>query len=330
VLGRFDGLAGSYGDAQDLRLNAVAGSLQDYSQGSKPRFFGASVDRGALSFYGINQTLEGMLDRRALGTEFRYFDDKRNAFGLLDYDVYFKALNAAQFMAMTRGVVGLPNAMLSFMVDHRRTPSLSIRNALNGASTSSVSDLQQATSASSLRNLALARTATSNMGQVGITLPLREKWQVGGDFRLTKTTGLEASGTNTLEGILAATPSRGLEKSVTGQLIGSGLVKQGDIWSGSISFSTSSAVNGHSLFFYNHTQINSNWMMDTTLQLSGYKDQFGGSTTQTMPMLRGSYRFRERFTFDADCGYQKIEYSGSQSSTKTNRLFYSAGLRWDF
>ena len=155
------------------------------------------MDKGAFSFYGINQTVEGTLDRRAVGTEFRYFDDKKNAFGLLDYDTYFKAVNAAQFMGMSKltDFTLLPNATLSFMVDHRKTPSLSIRNALNGATTSSINVLQQTMSASSLRDLALARTATSNMGQVGITVPFREKWQVGGDFRLTNTTGLPASGT---------------------------------------------------------------------------------------------------------------------------------------
>jgi tetratricopeptide (TPR) repeat protein len=346
VLGRFDGLTASYGDAQDLRVNTVAGALSDYSQGSKPKFVGASVDRGAFSFYGINQTLEGIQDRRAVGTEFRYFDDKRNAFGLLDYDTYFKAVNAAQFMGMTKGLSLIPNGTFSFMLDHRKTPSLSIRNALNGATTSSVTDLLQTISASSLRDLALARTATSNMGQIGITVPVREKWQVGGDFRLTNTTGMPASGqtldpvtglpTNlctgaqTPQGCIQANPGPGLQKSVTGQIIGSGLYKQGDIWSGSVTLSNGSSANGHSFFVYNHTQVTSMWMMDTTLQWSGYKDQFGGTTTQFMPMLRGSYRFKERFTFDADGGYQKINYSGPVSNTKTTRLFCSAGLRWDF
>ncbi len=358
VLGRFDGLAAGFGDAQDLRGNVVAGSLVDYSQGSKPRFVGASVDRGMFSIYGINQTLEGIQDRRAVGTEFRYFDDKKNAFGLLDYDSYFKAVNAAQFMGMSKGVTGLPeNATLSLMLDHRKTPSLSIRNALNGATTSTISALQQTMSASSLRQLALDRTALSNMAQVGMTMPWREKWQVGGDFRLTNTTGLPASGqtlvlptdpntglpisgtgtlTNqctgvqTVQGCIVSQQGRGLEKSVTGQVIGSGLYKQGDIWSGSLTLSSSSAVNGHSLFFYNHTQVSAVWMMDTTMQLSTYKDQFGGKTTQFMPMLRGSYRFRERFTFDADCGYQNVKYEGPNMVNKTTRLFLSSGLRWDF
>ena len=349
VLGRFDGLAASYGDAQELRVNGVAGALSEYLQGSKPRFFGASVDKGDFSFYGINQKVEGTLDRRAVGAEFRYFDDKKNAYGLLDYDTYFKAVNAAQFSGTARGMSLLPDSTFSFMLDHRKTPSLSIRNALNGATTSSVNDLLQTMSVSSLRDLALSRTAISNMGQVGITHALREKWQVGGDFRLTNTTGLgnsgqtlnptidpvtqlpiQCSGTSTSQGCIAAQPGRGLEKSVTGQLIGSGLYKQGDIWSGSLTFSSSGAVKGDSLFFYNHTPINSGWLMDTTLQISSFKDQLGGTTRQIMPMLRGSYRFREQFTFDADCGYQRIAFTGPISSTTTTRLFYSTGLRWDF
>jgi len=326
VLGRFDGLAGSYGDVQDMRFNGVAGALADYSQGTKPTFFGASVDSGAFSFYGINQNVDGMLDRRALGTEWRYFEDKKTAFALLDYDANFRALNAAQFM----GTVGVSTATVNFMLDHRKTPSLSIRNALNGASTSSVNALLQTMSASSLRDLALARTATSNMGQVGVTLPFKEKWQVGGDVRLSNTTGLAASGTTALEGILPATAGRGTEKSVTGQVIGSGLYKEGDIWSASATFNTSSAVKGNSIYLYNHTLFNSGWTMDTSLQLYRQTDQFGGVTTRTSPMVRGAYRIKDQLTFDVDGGIESTKNDGAQVSTKILRFFGSAGLRWDF
>ena len=326
VMGRFDGLAGGYGNAEDLRVNGVVGSLADYSQGSKPKFYGASVDSGAFSFYGINQTVEGITDRRAVGTEWRYYEGKQSAYALLDYDTYFKAVNAAQFM----GTTGLNNATLNYMIDHRKAPSLSIRTALNGASTSSVNDLLQTMSASSLRDLALSRTAISNMGQVGVVVPWREKWQVGGDVRLSNTTGLPASGTTALEGILAATPSRGTEKSVTGQVIGSGIYSLGDVWSASVTYSSGNAAIGNSLYLYNHTQFKSGWMMDASLQLSTFKDQLGGKTTRKSPMLRGAYRFREQFYFDVDGGIEYNDYSGPQSNTKTTRYFTSLGLRWDF
>jgi hypothetical protein len=357
VLGRFDGVAGSYGDAQVIKVNAAAGALVDYSQGPKPRFYGASVDKGDFSIYGINQTVEGLQDRRAVGTEYRHFDDKSNIYGLLDYDTYFKAVNAVQLMGSTKGVAGLPeNAMLNIMLDHRKTPSLSIRNALNGATVSSVSALQQTMSVSSIRDLALSRTAMSNMGQIGVTVPYHRKYQVGGDFRLTNTTGLPQSGQTTVyqldaqglpipgtgtltsqctgaytpQGCLDAQQGRGLEKSLTGQIIGSSLYKQGDIWSGSVTFSTSGSVNSQSMFFYNHTQSNSGWMMDVTLQLSNSKDQFGGKTTQYQPMLHGTYGFGRQFTFDGNLGFQHTKYSGPQMTITTARLFASGGVRWDF
>jgi len=327
VQGRFDGLAGYYGEAEDLRVNAAAGSLADYSVGGvKPRFFGASVDSGAVSLYGINQTVEGIQDRRAVGAEFRYFNDKDSVFGLLDYDTYFKAVNAAQVMGTTE----VSSYKLNMLIDHRKTPSLSIRNALNGAGTSSVNALLQAMSASSLRDLALARTAISNMGQIGVMMPFRTNWQVGGDFRISNTTGLTASGTTALEGILAATPGRGTEKGLTGQIIGSNIYTVGDIWSGSVTVNTGSSANGNTLYFYNHTQFKNGWMMDTSLQLSSFKDQFGGKTTRKSPLLRGSYQFRQQFYFDVDGGIELLDYSGAQSTTKTTRYFYSAGLRWDF
>jgi len=130
--------------------------------------------------------------------------------------------------------------------------------------------------------------------------------------------------------IVAGLPSRGTEKSVTAQLIGNGLYKSGDIWSASTTFSTSSDAKGTSVYFYNHTQFNKGWMMDTSLQLYSQTDQFGGTTKRTSPMVRGAYRIREMLTFDADIGYESINYSGATQTTKTNRFSYSAGLRWDF
>lgn len=326
VLGRFDGVSGSYGDPQQMRFNGVTGELSDFSQGSKPTFAGASMDKGPLSFFAIGQRVDGVTDRRAVGTEFRHFEGNKTVFALLDYDTYFKALNAAQIM----GTAGAFGGTVSFMVDRRRSPSLSIRNALNGAATPSVNALLQTMSVSSLRELALARTATSNMGQVGISVPLREKWQVGGDVRLTDTTGLPASGNTALEGILPATSSRGTEKSVTIQLIGSGLYKENDIWSGSVTSNTSSEVQGYSVYFYNHTPFNSGWTMDTSLQLYHQKDQYDATTIRTSPMLRGAYRIRERIYFDVDGGWEFADYGGALQRSKTRRFFYSAGLRLDF
>ncbi len=327
VQGRFDGIAGSYGDAQALRVNGVAGVLSENLQGAtKPVFFGAGYDMGPYSLYAINQSADGLIDRRALGAEWRYFEGKKTAYALLDYDTYFHALNAAQVM----GTLGVSDITLNFMADHRKAPSLSIRNALSGSTASSVNALLQAMSASSLRDLALSRTATVNMAQAGATMPLQEKWQVGGDVRVSNTSGLPASGTTALTGILPTTPGRGSELGVTAQIIGSGLRKEGDIWLASTTFTSGSQVKGNVIYLYNHTELQSRWMMDTSLQFYNQTDQFGGTTKRVSPMLRGSYRIRPQFNIDIDGGFENINYSGAQQTSKTTRYFYSAGLRWDF
>lgn len=327
VLGRFDGLYGSYGDASEVKVNGVAGRLAEYGDSTKPSFFGAGVDIGTVSLYGINQSVDGILDRRAVGAEWRYFKDKTSVFTLVDYDVNFKALNAAQVM----GTLGVYDASLNFMLDHRKTPSLSIRNALYGATTSSVAVLQQALSASALRALALDRTATSNMGQLGVTRKLSDKWQVGGDLRVTNTTGTAASGTlDTVQGFLAANPSRGTEKSVTANIIGSGLYVPGDIWSLSATLNTSSLVKGNSIYLYNHVNHRSGWAIDSSMQIYSQTDQFSAKTTRLSPMVRGSYRIKDQFTVDVDGGVESTKYEGALVTTKTTRFFGSAGVRWDF
>ncbi|MGC2166113.1 MAG: tetratricopeptide repeat protein [Gallionella sp.] len=326
VLGRFDGISGSYGDTSQTSIGGVAGALSDFSQGSKPVFVGGSVNKGPVSLYAISQRVDGLNDRRAIGSELRYFEGNRSAFALLDYDTYFKALNAAQII----GTIGAFGGTANFMVDHRKTPSLSIRNALLGASTSSVNALVQSLSASSVRELALARTATSNMGQLGFTWPLIDKWQVGGDVRLANTSGLPASGTGTLEGVLAAQSGRGTEKSVTGQVIGSSLYKDKDVWSGSITLNTSSAVNGYTIYVYNYMLFNSGWTMNTSLQLYRDKNQYGGKTTRVSPTVRGAYRIKEQLYVDLDGGIDRTDFDGPQLASKTTRIFSSIGLRWDY
>ncbi|NOU01385.1 MAG: hypothetical protein HOO95_07420 [Gallionella sp.] len=326
VLGRFDGISAAYGNTNKINMNAVAGTLSDFSQGSKPMFFGASINKGPTSVYAINQRVDGMTDRQAMGAEIKYYQGGRTAFALLDYDTYFKELNAVQVL----GSVNAYGGTMNFMVDHRKAPTLSIRNALNGAGTSSINALLQTMPAESLRKLALARTATSNMGQIGLSIPLREKWQVSGDVRLTNTSGLPASGLTALEGKLQATPSRGTEMGVTGQVIGTGLYRDHDIWSGSITFNTSSAVNGYSIYLYNYNMYNNGWTINTSLQLYRQKDQFGSMTTRTSPMIRGAYRIKEQLYFDLDGGLEFSDFTGTQQTTKTTRIFYSGGLSWSF
>lgn len=328
VLGRFDGVHGGYGVAEDWRVNGSIGSLTDFSSGPRPTFVGASLDRGPVSVFFVNQKLESQLDRRAVGGEYRYFASDRTAYALLDYDTWFRTLNTAMFMGTYSIGTG---TNYTLMLDHRKSPTMSIRNALTGATTASVDALSQSLGADALRDLAVKRTATSNYAQFGMTQALTSKWQVGGDGRLSTITGLPASGSTTgLEGYIDATEGTGLEKSVTGQLIGSNLFRDQDVWSGSLTLSKSGIRDGRSLFLFNHSVFGGKWMVDTSMQYYWQNDDASGSLTRFSPMVRVTYQYRDRLSFDGDVGLDFTNTSGATSSSKAVRKYFSAGARWDF
>lgn len=333
VMGRFDGVSGGFGLTPTLRVNAVAGQLSDYSFGSKPVFYGASMDMGPVTVYAINQTVEGVLDRRAVGTELRYFEATKTAFVLLDYDTSYATLNTAMLQATYN-----PNADRTYnlLLDHRKAPYISTRNALFGATTSSIAELLQIMSEEDLRALAASRTGVSNLAQIGVLQKLSEKWQFGGDFRASSYDGLQSSGsvnadgTPTLAGLYPETPSSGNELAITPQLIGSGLYSSRDITVFSLSYISSPLYRGQSFYVYSRGFITDKWTLDATLQYYRQNYESGSVLTRTMPAFRTAYQIRQTLSLDAEVG---LEFSHSQTDTQVSdsqRQFLSFGFRWDF
>lgn len=335
VLGRFDGAAVGYGVTPSLRVNAVAGQLSDYTVGSRPTFYGASMDMGPVTVYGINQTIDGVLDRQAVGTEIRYFKPNQTAFALIDYDTSYSTLNVAMFQGSYS-----PNAERTYnlILDHRRAPYISTRNALNGATTTSISELLQIMSEEDVRALAALRTGTYNRAQLGMTQEISPKWQWGGDVSVSSFDSLPTSGTFdpvtgapvTIAGATPETAGTGNEWTITPQLRGSNLISSNDITLFSLSYTTGRSYKGQSFFVYNRSNLANKWSLDTSFQYHRFNYNSGTLMTRMMPMLRVAYQIRQTLSLDMDAG---IEISHTETETQTSdgkRQFYSLGFRWDF
>lgn len=339
VLGRFDGVSGGFGFLTNWRASAVAGQLSDAVIGSKPVFFGTGLDFGVRSSMGgqvyfIKQTVDGLTDRQAVGGNLRYFEPGKTAMAQLDYDTQFRALNMLTVQGTLNGGFGMD---YNFLLDHRRTPSLSIRNAVNGT-TASIGTLQQnGWTIDDLLSLAKQRTATANMAQFGLTKHIREKWQIGTDFSVTNTSGLPASGTinpdftTGLEGFVPATPSTGNAWSLTERLIGSGIFSSGDVSMCSLGYSRSAFMAGTTLLLNNHSFIRELWTLDSTLRMYRQTDNLGGKETIVAPTLKLGYRVKSYLTLETEGGleFTKATPSSLQSSNTTRR-YISLGFRWDF
>jgi len=133
VLYRFDGAQGAYTFAPKWRVNAVLGQPTDALLDTRRHFYGAWLDADSLtehlsgSWYVNRQMIDGEVDRQALGTELRFFQDGVAVSAQLDYDQMLRGLNIASL----QGSWQTPEStVFNFLLDRRATPVRSLGNAL--------------------------------------------------------------------------------------------------------------------------------------------------------------------------------------------------------
>ncbi|HET9736069.1 MAG TPA: hypothetical protein VFP62_12425, partial [Burkholderiales bacterium] len=97
---RFDGAIAGFGIGPKWRVNASVGAPVEYPKIESDRQFWAAnleyenlADAWSGNFFFIEQKSDGLLDRRAVGTEVRYFRGGTSLFSLLDYDTSYKEWN---------------------------------------------------------------------------------------------------------------------------------------------------------------------------------------------------------------------------------------------
>jgi hypothetical protein len=333
VNGRFDGAIVGWGFAQKYRANVVAGYPVDYRLESNRRFLGFNIDAEGLAdhwsgnAFVINQTVDGVEDRRAVGGEVRYFKSGRTLYSLLDYDVGFKAFNITMFQGtwQTEG-----QTTFNLLLDRRKAPLLATTNAVIGQPTSSISTLLQTFSLEQLRQRAEAVTADVTQALVGVTTPVSAKWQLGTDFRLTAVGALPQVTDPNTGLIIPATPATGNIYSYSVQAIGSNLYSARDIDSFNITFQKSPSFNGQFYSWNNLTAFNERWTIEPALRFYHQMDDFGTRVRRIAPGLRLTYRWREHLALESEFTVERTYTKGTSSEDRTTRRFLYVGYRYDF
>ncbi len=208
VLGRYDGAQIRYKVASWLEVGAIGGYAVDYSRNAfsddRPLYgvnARVSLADGRWEFapFYIEQQANGLIDRRAVGVETRYFRDNMSAFSLLDYDTYHKALNTSYVMLNVR----FENGLTSYATfDHRRSPYITTENALIGQGVSNLGDLENTYSNQQIEQLADDRTSTLTLATVGVDKEISPRLQIGSDVSYSDYAETQASGN------VAAVPSQ--------------------------------------------------------------------------------------------------------------------------
>lgn len=351
VLERFDGLQGGYNLNPEWRVNAVYGDAVEFLSPFKKNFYGASLDllpqtgRPGISVYAIDQTLDGLANRRAVGTEARYFDGRISAYGTLDYDVFYKDVNI--FMLQGNYLDEAGNNYF-VVLDRRRAPSLSLTNALLAAPGLSVTDMVRQQGIDAVRDQAKSLAAVSNMFSIGFTHPYSERWLLGADYRLASISAtqpvvavipLGVIGTclgtidvinNTCIFNTASQQGSGNNHVVTFQAIGNSLFMPNAVGVGNISFIRAPTYHGESLGLTYMLPIGENWRIDANLRYYTQRDDDGTHQTRLSPSLKIGYQWRNRLYWEGEIGRESSTTTGPTRDDQVKRDYFFTGLRWDF
>ena len=351
VLERFDGAQTGVDLSKQWRANVVGGRAVEFDSPFEKVFYGVSADylnaagQPAVSVYALNQTLDKLDNRRAVGSELRYFDGQFSLYGTVDYDVLYRELNIALLQGNyldTRG----NNYFL--VLDHRRTPSLGLTNALAVAPGFTLQQMVDVQGIDAVRDQAVAVSALSDLFSVGVTHPLTENWQVGIDYRISEISETEAVdavfplaivgtclGTvdavnNTCTFTTPAQPGTGRTSVVSLQAIGSNFGAKNATGVLTASLIEAPTYRGEAYGLSYALPLGESWRIDTNLRYYTQRDQNDDHQNRLTPSLRIAYQWRSQIYLEGEVGEERSHSVVAGRDDKVVRDYWYAGLRWDF
>ena len=330
LFGTFDGLSGGKQLLPHLRIDAAVGYPVDTArQGfdTLRQFEGVSLDFGTfrnawdIAVYGLTQSISGQRDREAFGTELRYFQPGRTIVALVDYDVHFKALNNALLLA----TFSLPARFtVTANLDQRKSPSLSLRNALIGQTATSFDQLASTLSSADLEQLALDRTADSRLYSLSVARPFGERWQWSVDYSTFNTAGTPASGG------VEQVPDSGTDNAISLEGIASSLFGGNDLSAIVLRHQTGATVDIDSVGLSTRLPLWRQWRVGPRLRVDERHLHDDGSTQILyVPTLRLDLQ-RPRALFECEVGAEIGRRTLDTSSENSTRYYFSLGYRLNF
>lgn len=328
LLGMFDGVSLTYPVRQGIRVNLMGGvPASPLVSTPDERLFAGMVEVDSIlpnlsgDMYILDQTTQGITNRRAIGTEARYSDERGSLYALLDYDQLFSAVNA---VSLQGSIQGSGQTTYTLLLDSRKAPSLQMTNALISSGATSLKTLLQLQTLSDVLAAAKATTAQANQVMVSASRPITDKWQVTGDIQYSAIGALPAVGN------FDATPATGAQYGLSVQLTGSNLYSKRDINNINLSILSTPLFHGTQLAFNNLTGFDDNrYTLEPSLRLYSQRDTLGTRMLRISPGLRGSYSVSKRISVMGESLIEHSTNQGASNNATTNSVFFYFGLRYE-
>ena len=342
ILGTFDGVNGSYGITDWLKVNGVWGyqadSPYDTTIETDYNFFGASVDIVpadwglAMSAYFITQVFNEIDDRQAIGGDIRLKRGNFSIFTLLDYDLLFEEVNALTFISSW---VAPTKTRLSFSFDQRKSPVLAMRNATYGQDENlTVYDLiNGGLDEDDIKELALANTSENSVINFTVSQPFFERFLWNSDITITSFTPAD--------NIVEDDPlgNTGDQFSIGTQLVVNRMLSQNDVNTFGIRFIDQentqiirTSYDGK-FFFRSVRGLNIRPGLDFDVRTDGIAEDDQEEISQLIfvPNIRADYTFLRRHHLEIELGMEIItrDYEDEDETQGENGFFGAIGYWLD-
>lgn len=332
VLGRFDGGLLTVPVAPDWKLRAYGGGPVERAA-DEPflfdrYFFGASADytfskKLDVGAFIVEQETGAFLERRAIGAEARYIDEKGYGFGSMDYDIHFGDINSL----LGSGTLNFDDkSSLTAMFDYRRSPTLFMSNALQGQVETSLQDLLVRYSTHEIEDLARDRTPVSTFASISYSRYIQEKLQVTGEVTVANMASMPEFGG------VAATPSTGWDTYSMLQLMATDVLRENDTVTGTVRYATTQSADRTMLETTVRLPMSDpSWHVGPSLRL-GYADYKTEAAEEYVihPMLRTWYNFSQNIQFEFEVGKRWTTRETQRGEENETELLLLSGLRYDF
>ena len=327
VLGRFDGLNLSYQASERIFLNAVAGKpVNSDSDGidSEKTFYGTSANFGPilgnleLGLFYVKQNIEGIDDRQAIGTEFRYFGENQSLWGLVDYDTSHNEIGSTFVQGSWRFASHLT---LHGSVDRRHSPYLSTGNALIGQPVQTFSELMVLMTEEEIRQLSLDRTPLTTSYTLGLSHSLSPKLQINADANQTTIEATPESGG------VAATPQATYSYFST-TVVASSLLREGDVSMISLRLSDSDTATVVSLNLDSRFPLGRSWRINPRFRIDRRQIMSDSSHEWLFtPGLRIQFRRGRRYRIEFEAGKRFSQHEVGDTDMNRESYFLNIGYQ---
>jgi hypothetical protein len=331
IFGTFDGALLQYQFEPGWTVRATEGSpvlnAQD-NLDTHRRFETVALDYGPelahwdSSVYVTQETLEGLRDREAVGTQWQYFVPGRSLVSYVDYDTQYHSLNAAVLL----GTVQLPDRwLLTLDLEHRNAPILTTENALIGqAGINSITQLEQTYTTQEIFQLAKDRTPTLSSYMVSAQKQLGERFQIMLDVFVTQESTTPASG-----GVEAIPGTQGSDISYQAQLFATGVFSSADFHQFVLRYDHLSTADATGVDYIARYPLTGNWRVGPRILIERIANDSGPIQYVYNPYAHADWQRHGRM-IEIEAGTEIGRNPQALQIGNSTRLFVSAGYRVTF